>query len=63
MKLTVEVFKADGWLRANVEDPESGALWASTTAPLTEGATFDMRKAIVRDVVEDALTKLSGASE
>jgi hypothetical protein len=63
MKLTIEVFKVDDWVRANVEDPGSGALWASMTAPLTEGATFDMRKAIIREVIEEALTKLAEASE
>lgn len=44
----------EGWITAAVEDPD-GALLASVTAPVVEGATFDIRAAVIRDAVEKAL--------
>lgn len=42
------------WITAQVEDYR-GAILGESTAPVTEGATFDVRAAVVRDAVENAL--------
>lgn len=54
MKLEVKVFEREGWITAEVEDPD-GVLLGSSTAPVVEGATFDMRAAVVRAAVEEGL--------
>lgn len=45
------------WGTARVED-EDGGLLASVTAPIVEGATFNVRNAVVRESVERALQEI-----
>lgn len=58
MKLLIEVTDRGEWLAAEVERP-NGDLLGSSTAPVVEGATFDMQAAVIRDAMEAALTILS----
>jgi hypothetical protein len=62
MKLEINVFErhepGEGWITATVEDHDGNQL-ASQTAPVTEGATFDQRAAVVRAAVEEALADLA----
>lgn len=52
---TINVIERDeDWITAQVED-YGGAMLGESTAPVTEGATFDIRAAVVRDAVENAL--------
>lgn len=57
LKLEINVEDIGGWITATVEDRD-GAVLGNVTAPIVEGATFDMRGAVIRASVEEAITKL-----
>lgn len=51
---TMVPFGGGKWISAQAED-EDGMVLGSETAPLVEGSTFDFRKAVIRECVEQAL--------
>lgn len=57
MKLEINVHEREGWISASVEDFD-GVMLGNVTAPVVDGATFDVRAAVIRAAVEEALTKL-----
>lgn len=55
MKIEITVTESDGWIRASAES--DGAVLGESAAPVVDGATFDLRAAVIRDVVEHALQR------
>jgi hypothetical protein len=53
MKIEIRVTESDGWIRATAES--EGGVLGESAAPVVDGATFDLRAAVIRDVVEQAL--------
>lgn len=61
-KLEIRITDRGEWLTAEVEDRQ-GNLLGAETAPVVEGAAFDMRAAVIRAAVEGALTTLAASTQ
>lgn len=53
-KLEINIHEREGWLSASVEDYD-GVVLASDTAPIVDGATFDIRRALILAVIAEAI--------
>jgi hypothetical protein len=62
MKLEICVEERESWISATVEDFHGNVL-GSDTAPVVDGACFDMRAAVIRAAVERALDHLEKAPD
>lgn len=63
MKLEINVNdERDGWMSATVEDVDGNVL-GDATAPVVEGATFDVRASVIRAAVEFAIRTLNAGFE
>jgi hypothetical protein len=62
MKLEINFWENGDWVNATVENFE-GDLLGEESAPIVEGATFDVRSAVIRSAVEKALFELKAEED